>query len=465
RPVDLTLPMVLKPRVPATNAPRAGSAPPPGLRLEVTRPDSSVAAADLTPGVWSDFLEVHFEVTPVVKVHGIFKALLTHYDTSDPKFPKMGLYISPINFSPKSPPLAISYPAGWTGELAEEYGNFKTVGWPSETWGVNDGVLTEQAFMDDIDQTQEKWEEMLFGTLAKGDWDVLFAVSQQTDHIGHMFYRFLDPKHPAHDAERAKDPFYSEALLRSYQRADQVVGKVMAEYLKDDRTILLVVSDHGFNSFRRAVNINRWLINHGFMALKLPEGQGTETLNTAQLFAGDEFFKDVDWTKTKAYAMGLGQIYLNLKDREGQGIVEPGAEAEQVKRDITAGLMQMKDPKDGSPIMRSVFDGAKIYHGQAMAQAPDLVTGFHDGFRVSWQTALGGAPAEEVEDNNLPWSGDHCSFDPEITMGVCFTNWRIDKADPSVLDIAPSVLKALGIPQPAEMDGRPLFETLPSREG
>jgi len=452
-PVDITLPALLKP----------GGAPDEAV-LEITQSDGSVTVVSMKLRTWSDFVEVTFPVTEVIQVHGTFKAFLTSLDFSDPQLPVAELYITPIGFDPTKPPLPISYPSKWSKQLAEEHGQYKTVGWPSETWGLNEHVLDEDAFLDDIEQTQTKWEEMLFAQLGRDDWDFLFAVTQQTDHVAHMFWRFFDPTHPAYDAVKAEDPKYRDAILHAYQRADALVARIMSEVANDDRTILLVVSDHGFNLFRRSVNLNRWLINNGFMTLKTANQGATEELSTAQLFAGDQFFTDVDWSKTKAYAMGLGQIYLNQAGREGEGIVQPGEESERVKQEIIAGLMQLRDPENGAQVMRQVYDGAKIYHGPAMDQAPDLVMGFADGYRVSWQTSLGGAPLEVIEDNNQPWSGDHCSFDPDITMGICFTNWTIEKQHPSVLDIAPTVLHVFDRPMPADMDGSPLFTQLPPRE-
>ncbi|MEO7995063.1 MAG: alkaline phosphatase family protein, partial [bacterium] len=402
-PIDIALPASLTPSA-------DGAA-----LFSVASSDGSTVTATLKPSTWSELLRVRFDLTPEIHFWGLFKVYLTQYDLSDPTFPKIGIFVSPMNLDPQEPPFPVSYPAGWSSELVEQYGRFKTIGWPSETWALTDGVLDEDAFLDDISQTQDQWEKMLFGTLDGKDWDFVWAVSQQTDHTAHMFFRFLDPKHPAYDAEKAKNPRYNDAILHAYQRADSVVGTIMDKYLTDGRTILVVVSDHGFCSFQQSVNINRWLADHGFMTLKLPPNTGTAMLNTSQLFSGDQFFTDVDWTKTKAYAMGLGQIYLNLAGREGQGVVQPGAEEAQVKADIQKGLLAELDPATKKPFMKNVYDGKLIYHGQDPAnvdQTPDLVMGFYDHYRVSWQTSLGGAPLTLMDPNTEAWSGDHCSFDP-----------------------------------------------------
>jgi predicted AlkP superfamily phosphohydrolase/phosphomutase len=225
----------------------------------------------------------------------------------------------------------------------------------------------------------------------------------------------------------------------------------------DENTILVVLSDHGFNSFRRAVNLNRILINEGFLKVK-PELESANPRILQDLFEGDkgQFFTYVDWANTKAYALGLGQIYLNLKGREVQGIVNPGEDEAQVKKEIRGMLLAKRDPEyDNARILDEVYDGKIIYHGNHMDQAPDLVVGMSDGYRISWQTCLGGAPLDELEFNDRLWSGDHCAYDPKTTVGIFFSNMEIENETPSILDIAPSVYKRFDIAIPEDVDGKP----------
>jgi predicted AlkP superfamily phosphohydrolase/phosphomutase len=178
------------------------------------------------------------------------------------------------------------------------------------------------------------------------------------------------------------------------------------------------------------------------------------------LFDGGAFWENVDWSRTKAYAMGLGQVYLNLRGREGQGIVNPGGEAKQLANDIASRLLALEDPGDHTRIVRAVYQRDAIYNGPYVENAPDLQVGMEDGYRVSWQTALGGAPAGIVYKNMKKWSGDHGGFDYATTAGVLISNRPLAperQGTASILDIAPTVLRYFGVAVPADIDGKPLY--------
>ena len=215
------------------------------------------------------------------------------------------------------------------------------------------------------------------------------------------------------------------------------------EGLRDDDA-LIVLSDHGFNSFQRGVNLNAWLQKEGFLTLK--EGATGES----------EWLQDVDWSRTKAYSLGLSGMFLNMKGREAQGIVEPGEEEKAVKNAIIAKLGGIKDDGRGVVGIREVFDTKVIYEGPYSENAPDLVIGYNDGYRISWDCATGMVAGPVFEDNVKAWSGDHC-VDPRLVPGVFFSNYKIDKDDPTLMDIAPSVLKMFGIEPPKHMEGAPLY--------
>jgi predicted AlkP superfamily phosphohydrolase/phosphomutase len=242
-------------------------------------------------------------------------------------------------------------------------------------------------------------------------------------------------------------------IYDSYLQADQIVGEVMK--IIDDKTLLIVNSDHGFHGFRRAVNLNTWLVNNKYMKFI---GQH-EDRNLDDLFGQGQFWQNVDWSQTMAYALGLGQIYLNMDGRESQGVVAEGTEKEKLIKALQDGLTGLRDPDYGDPdqpVILGVYEGDKIYSGpkETMDLRPDLVVGFNDGYRTSWQTALGGVPKDVFQDNNRKWSGDHCSFDPNITHGVMFSSLPITKKDlPEIIDVVPSALKHLNITPDDEMDG------------
>ena len=212
---------------------------------------------------------------------------------------------------------------------------------------------------------------------------------------------------------------------------------------------MIVLSDHGFDTFRLAVHVNSWLRQNGFLVLKNPYAE-----------SGGELLRDIDWTRTKAYAIGFGAVYVNQRGREKNGIVEPGRETEALKQEIKKGLQEWRDEKDGSAVVNHVYERQEAFWGEHADETPDLYVGFSIGYRASWQTALGAVPEILVEDNLKKWSGSHL-FDPALIPGVLFCNRPVTKDKPSILDIAPTVLKFLGWDEDAlrecDFDGTPLL--------
>ena len=403
----------------------------------------------LRAGQWSDWFELKFPLNPIINLWGIAKFYLTSLE------PEFRLYLSPVNFHPHRlpPTVNLSYPRRFVSQLARRVGLFKTLGWDFATWGLKDGRLGEAPFLTDAFATMEtKWQVMKT-ELERDDWDCFVGVFEATDRIQHMFWWTREPDHPAYDPDLART--YEDTILRTYQRVDDIVGRVLERYV-DERTLLMVMSDHGFASFRRGVNLNTWLVQEGFLALRSTGSGADRQWKLKDLFGQGEFWPNVDWPKSKAYALGLGQIYINLIGREPKGAVKPGEEYREVKRQIQQRLRQLRDPRTGGPVVVEVYDRDDIYRGPFFERAPDLVLGFEPGYRVSWQTALGGIPPGNLEDNPEKWSGDHCSVDPGRIPGVLFVNRPFRRDEPRIFDIAPTVLEFFGLAVPAEMDGEPL---------
>ena len=237
---------------------------------------------------------------------------------------------------------------------------------------------------------------------------------------------------------------------------DRIVGEAMERI--SPGTALIICSDHGFASFRRGVNYNTWLVENGFMSLR-PGAHGGKTLE--DLFdRGElgEFFKYVDWSRTKAYAMGLGNIYINLLGREPQGSVAPGREYDDVRDSIVRQLADLVDPETGEKPVTRVLRREEIYAGYDPRIVPDLRPANNVHYRVGWQTALGEVPPNVFEDNMKAWSGDHCSVDPDLVPGVLFSNVRLNRTDPWIGDIHPTVLGLLGLEPEEGLDGRSLLQ-------
>jgi len=395
---------------------------------------------DLRVGRWSDWKEVTFKVGMLKKMKGIVKFYLVETE------PEFKLYISPINFDPRSPYFPLSYPGKYSKELAAEIGLFHTRGMPMDTWAVNEGRLSEEPFLEQVEEVLREKKAMLEYELNRFERGVLFCYFESPDIIQHMFWRYTDPRHPLHEKDAPQK--YKEVIERWYREMDAVLGNVMRRIGSADT--LIVLSDHGFDTFRRSVHLNSWLRRNGYLELKSASGE-----------SGMELLRDVDWSRTKAYAIGFGAIYINQKGREGRGIVPPGKETESLKEEITEKLKQWSDEKYGMPIINNVYRREEIFWGDYMDETPDLYVGFNIGYRASWQTALGACPKELIEDNLKKWSGSHL-FDPDLIPGIIFSNRTITKKQPSIYDVTPTILQMAGFDEEKrkgfDLDGTPLFQ-------
>jgi predicted AlkP superfamily phosphohydrolase/phosphomutase len=398
----------------------------------------------LQPGRWSKWVDLEFRINFLLRVRGMAQLLLMNADR------ELQLYVSPVNWKPDAPPIPMSYPAGFSGELFDKIGYYRTLGWAEATWPLNEARMDEQTFMDDLYKAFDDRAQVILTRLEAREWDLMVGVIESTDRVQHMMWRLIDPKHPMYDAALAAK--FGGAIESVYKRADTFVGEVMDRV--DPGTPIMIVSDHGFHSWRKAVNLNTWLVQNGYMTL---QGQRPADKKLDDLFGGGTFWENVDWTRTRAYAMGIGQIYFNLRGRESKGIVSPGAEARQLADELSSRLLTMKDPDDGAPIIRSIYKRDDIYSGEFLGNASELQVGMHDGYRVSWQTTLGGSPEGLVYANMKKWSADHGGYDYATTAGVLIVNRRLTTATPSIMDVAPTVLKYFGVQPPAETDGKAIF--------
>ncbi len=401
----------------------------------------------LEPGKMSRWIDLEFRVNFLVRLHGMAQLLLMRADD------ELQLYISPVNWKPDAPPLPISSPASFSGDLFERLGYYRTLGWAEATWPLNEGRMDEHTFMEDLYKAFDDRSQVILSRIDARNWDLLVGVVESTDRVQHMMWRLHDPQHPMYDAALAAK--FGDSILRVYRRADQLVGEVLERI--DPGTTVLVVSDHGFHSWRKSVNLNTWLVQQGYMVLQSRGGPAPGEKKLDDLFGGGEFWENVDWSRTRAYAMGLGQIYFNLRGREARGIVSPGAEAKQLADELGARLLTMTDPDDGARIVRSVYQRDAVYAGEFLQNASELQVGMEDGYRVSWQTTLGGSPPGIVYANMKKWSGDHGGYDFATTAGVLISNKPFASATPSIMDIAPTVLKFFGIPIPGSIDGKSIF--------
>ena len=386
-------------------------------------------------GEWSDWLRVKFKLGMLQSVKGMVRFTLN--ETT----PELSLYASPVNYDPEAPPFPISSPPTYAHELAQEVGTFYTAGMIEEHAGLSNERIDEAGFLDQCATAWDDREAMLRRELDRFDEGFLFCLFDTPDRVQHMFWRHREPDHPA-NLGRPTGGEFARVVEETYKRADAAVGEALRA--ADDDTLVIAMSDHGFGSFRRGVNLNTWLHENGLLALAPGVKPGED--------AGD-LLRYVDWSRTRAYALGLGGVYVNMAGREAKGIV-PASEAEGLKSEIAASLTKLDDPGRGRAI-RSVHPREALYRGPHSGDAPDLVVHFAEGYRASWGTSMGGVPEGLIEDNTKAWGGDHI-IDPELVPGFLAMSHPFRAEGARLLDLAPTILGALGVPPAPSMEGETL---------
>jgi predicted AlkP superfamily phosphohydrolase/phosphomutase len=385
----------------------------------------------LKVGEYSEWITAEFKAGMGMTAHGICRFYLKEVS------PEVEVYVTPVNIDPGHPDLPISHPVTYSIYLAKLFGPYATLGLAEDTWALNEHVLDDDAFLAQAYGNHEDRERMLFDALDKTKQGLCTCVFDTTDRVQHMFWRYLEEDHPA--ARDVPKSERREVIQDLYQRMDKLIGRVMEKI--DDDTLLMVISDHGFKSFARCMNLNAWLHQNGYLALK--DGK-TES--------GD-WFEDVDWSRTRAYTMGLNGLYLNIQGREKQGIVDP-AEVDALKDELRDKLSGLKDPASGTVGVTGVFVTDEFYKGPYSENAPDLLVGYGAGYRASWDSVMGKVTSQIFEDNTKAWSGDHC-IDPRLVPGVLFSSHKFVEDKPAIVDVAPTILKLFGLALPAHFDGKP----------
>ncbi len=406
----------------------------------------SGARLALAAGEWSPWVRFVFPFNPLIKLTGIGRFRVLSIE------PEVRVYLSPIQFDPENlPPIVdVTTPRSFAGDLVRRFGLFKTIGWMVDTWSIKGGTIDDDVFFEDTDFTVETDEKMLAGLLAD-DWDVYFHYFEFTDRVQHVMWRHIDPEHPLHTPEDGAR--YGGSILRAYQDMDRIVGEVLERMPQD--AYLFVVSDHGFAPWRRTMNYNTWLAHEGYLVL---QGESDQRANLEDLFDKGTFFQSVDWSKTRAYAMGLGNIYVNLQGREGQGIVPPGEPYQQLVAEIKDRLPRYVDPETGEHPVAYVFTRDEAYGVYDPELIPDLFPANASGYRVGWQDTLGIVAKRVVEPNLDVWSADHCSVYPPLVDGILFSNRHLTLAEkPYMADVMPTLLDLYGVESAVPLDGKSLL--------
>jgi len=377
----------------------------------------------LQPGEWSQWVPVEFDPGPLGgAIHGMVRLYLRSL------LPHTMLYVSPINIDPLKPAVPLSEPSGYARELALDIGRYYTQGMPEDTKALEAGVLSEAEFLDQAEYVFEERRRMIDRELDRYQGGLLFLYFSSIDQLSHIFWSALDP-----DAEPELQ-VYADVLPSYVERIDRVLGQVLAR--APEGTLVLVMSDHGFERFRHRVHLNTWLADRGFLALHPP---GAQT---------DGMLGHIDWSLTQAYALGLNQIFVNLEGRERHGVV-PASERDAVLSRLSRELLRFRDPDTGEQVVSRVELPPR---GAYPDRAPDLIVGYNRGYRSSEESALGRVGQELIEPNHAKWAGDHC-MDPAHVPALLVSPRALSKPDPSLLDLGPTIISYFGIAPPEGLEG------------
>lgn len=374
----------------------------------------------LKEGEWSGWIETGFPMIPGLKnASGMFRLYVKKLH------PRFEVYVSPINIDPSDPELPITSPESYSKQLTKSVGLFYTQGMAQDTKAYSAGVFDKADYI-----AQSRLVSL----------DHLKLLRYSLDHFrgGFLFFHFFGVDQDSHMLWGK----YDDDLLNTYRMVDQTVGWVRQKI--GDAT-LIVMSDHGFSTFDRAVNLNTWLMKEGLLVLDDPKNTSDE-----------EVFPHVDWSRTQAYSVGLNGLYLNLQGRERDGIVEPGNQANELLKKISERLLAARDPEGGKPMVGGVTLTHRSFHGDMLDRGPDMIVGYMPGYRSSWQTVLGAVPTVLVEDNTDAWRADHC-IDSRFVPGVLISNRKSRAADPHLYDLTVSLLDQFGLGPGSGMIGHSIY--------
>ena len=391
----------------------------------------------LVPNQYTDWVKLSFPLAPGIRARGVCRFYLKRFEAP------FEMYCTPIHIDPDKPVMPISYPSVYSVYLAKKMGPYATLGLAEDTWSLSDGVLSEEAFLEQAYNIDDERKEMFFDALDSVRRGVVACVFDAPDRIQHMFWRFQEDHHPARGDDEQTIADHRDTIRRMYVRMDELVGRTVQAI--DDQSALFVMSDHGFKSFRRGVDLNAWLRDNGYLKLKKDRASSDKT-----------YLADVDWSRTQAFALGLAGIVINQEGREAQGTVPPGEPSRRLAKQLCEQLTGLVDPQTDEVAIHEAVDSHDVYQGPYVREAPDVIIGYSVGYRVSWDAAIGKCGQHVFADNTKAWSGDHC-IHPDLVPGILFSNWPLKSEESNIIDLAPTVLDLLGVDAPGYMDGHSLL--------
>ena len=388
----------------------------------------------LKEGEWSEWIEVEFSFVPgLAKASALAKFYMQEIS------PDFKLYVSPLQINPANQAMPITEPKSWGKTLTTHLGYFYTQQFPEDTKALSEGIFSGQEFWRQtriVYEERRRAMEYCLREFAKQPAPaMLFFYYSSVDQGCHMLWRYIDEEHPGYDP--TQDLRYSIQTI--YTEMDSCLGHAMKS-VGDDTTVI-AMSDHGFAPFYYGMNLNSWLAEKGYIHLKNRARQEEY-----------KYFSNVDWSKTKAYALGLNGVYVNLQGREKNGVV-PIEEYDQVLDALERDMLAARDLRNGGQPITGVVRPRRDFHGPYADKGPDILVGYNRGYRSSWESPLGEFPKEIYVDNDKAWSADHC-MDYRLTPGVLLANREITMESPALYDLTAAVLTQFGVTPPKEMIGK-----------
>jgi predicted AlkP superfamily phosphohydrolase/phosphomutase len=391
------------------------------LELEMTGEKTArllvgTTSVELREGRWSPILTIPFKVARFFSIPVLTRVILAQTK------PFLKLYFLPLQLHPLRSPWVYGAPRRFLKTIWKSCGPFLTLGWPQDTTGLEENCIKDEHFLDLCNDIFADRRRVLLHLLSDFEEGAIGAVFDSLDRIQHMFWR--------------DRPDFVEQW---YIKLDSLLGEVeqKLEAGKRQKARILVLSDHGFTDFNYKVHLNRWLIDKGYTTAEGSQRSGS--------------IKQVDWTRSRAYGVGLNSLYLNQRGRERDGVVS-AAEKEVVLAELSRQLQEWKGP-DGKPVVSRQWTQSEAFQGPFAAYGPDLVVGFSPGYRASAETGLGQWSSESIEPNRGHWGADHCVA-PDCVPGVLFSSLSLNELEkPSYRDIP---LLAIGrLPRQSDKPARP----------
>jgi predicted AlkP superfamily phosphohydrolase/phosphomutase len=405
-----------------------------------------------------------------------YKVGLLGIPTTYPTEPVDGFMVS--GFLAPGPDSEWAFPPELRQELRDELGEFQLA--PNERYRSSRHL---DLFLDDLTASVENRTQAALYLMRHKPWDLFTVVYWDTDMVQHETWHLLDPGHPRHDSTEAAEQ--REKILDFHRKVDADVGRLLDAV--DSDTLIVVMSDHGFGPVHSFFLTNNWLASRGLLQFKrnprtalkhmlfrlgftpLRMFRITKALGMGKLRKQVRFqqqadllnrvflsFDDVDWSRTKAFSIGsFGQVYINLAGSRPQGIVEPGREYEELKGQIIRDALALRDPRSGEALVEHVYRREEVYSGPYMDRAPDLIVQPRGWEYMAFGHADFGS--NKLVETITGLSGHH-RLDGVLIMAGAGVKPGLHLEGANIMDLTPTIMHAMGLAIPRELDGRVLSE-------